>query len=923
MAKTELTPEAKARIIIDDMFEKAGWKVVDRDEYDPLATAVALREALTEGDSDAYKEADYLLFVNGQAVGVLEAKRVEIDPKAAKVRDQAMFYANHLPDFYKKYNNSLPLIYTSNGEKTCFWDCSSGNIPSKPQEVNSILTPYEIVKKLGIKDAFAGLPTVQRKGLRNCQYEAITNLEKSFRAGQKKALILLATGAGKTYTACEASYRFLSYTHVKRILYLVDRNPLGNQAEEEYATFRRTETKDPFNKIFSVDRVKTSNISKDTNIAICTIQRLYSILKGTEIIDDQIEDELPDPGHIIELPSSDLSLPRDFFDVIIIDECHRSIYGDWKMVLNYFTSAYFIGLTATPAGVTLAFFNNNIVVNYTYGQSVTDGVNVDGITYRIKTKETETGGAILVGDKYKRESKYTGKTETIKEKEGLTYTKEELNRSIINPSQIKLILETYRDVVYTELFIDPQREPIMKYLPKTLIFALNEAHANNIVKIAKEVFAGASDNMDKFVQKITYSAKDSQGLIKEFRKSKDFRIAVTCTLVATGTDVKPLEVLIFMRDVSSRILFTQMKGRGVRTISDEKLREVTPNAHSKSCYYLIDAVGVTEHAMSDDEPGGGGSGGGGGSSAISFDKLLELISHGNFQDEYLQLLASRLSIIEHRAQERDKKAFRKLSGGFDIISISKSIYKALEDNILPPFVSNMDPNPERLALIFPIYAFPEVRKLLLDLWHGFTITLKPGRDELIYKGFSLKDAEEDIDNFINFCEDKRDQIEALRIIWNNDGAPITYSILRDLEEKLKEANSHFTPGRLWNSYSIIDPDKVVKCTTQSERDALTNIIQLVRFAYKSIDKLESLYPSANQRFNLWLGQKQNKISPQQAELIKQVIKYIASNGSIDISDVREEKMSLAAQMIISFGDIAKANEALSSVSKFILYRKQA
>ena len=285
-------------------------------------------------------------------------------------------------------------------------------------------------------------------------------------------------------------------------------------------------------------------------------------------------------------------MPHDYFDMIFIDECHRSIYGTWRKVLDYFDTARLVGLTATPIEETKKFFSYNIIVNYTLEQSIVDGVNVDCRVYRIKTQVTESGGAILEGEKVKEETRYTGEVKTVRNKETKAYTNKELNRSVINPAQIKLILSTYRDVVYTELFNNPQREPNMDYLPKTLIFALNEAHATNIVQIAKEVF-GRTD--DRFVQKITYSSGDSNELIRQFRNDKDFRIAVTCTLVATGTDVKPLEVVMFMRDVESLPLYIQMKGRGVRTIGDEQLRNVTPNAFSKDYFYLVDAVGVTEH----------------------------------------------------------------------------------------------------------------------------------------------------------------------------------------------------------------------------------------------------------------------------------------------------------------------------------------
>ena len=503
-----MTPEERARIKIDRWFEDAGWDVVDRNQYTPSSTAVAIREGLLHNNL----EADYFLFINGKAVGVLEAKRREVDVHDAVVAEQAENYTRSVPNCYQKIADVLPLVYLSNGETVLFKNQNKQD--SCYDTLNRIHTPKEIVKMLGIKDFYAGLPSLRERGLRECQYEAITELEKSFRIGQNRALMVLATGAGKTYTAVTAAYRFLNYTPMRRVLFLVDRNNLGRQAEGEFGTYKLTETGAPFNTIYGVERLKSAIIPADANVVISTIQRLFAFLKGEPITSDNEDDENSVTNGEIVLPPNP-KLPQDYFDLIIIDECHRSIYGDWKKVLEYFNKAKLIGLTATPVPETMAFFNNNRVVNYTLEKSIVDGVNVGCRVYRIKTKETEEGGAIRVGDKLKQVTRYTGKVETFSSKETQNYTKEELNRSIINPAQIKLILQTYKDSVYSEMFIEPQREPIFDYLPKTLIFALNEAHANNIVKIAKEVF-GKEDN-DKFVQKITYSAGDSDGLVRSLQ----------------------------------------------------------------------------------------------------------------------------------------------------------------------------------------------------------------------------------------------------------------------------------------------------------------------------------------------------------------------------------------------------------------------
>lgn len=905
-----MTPEEKARVKIDQMFEEAGWQVVDRDFYSPTISAAAIREGLLKGNH----EADYFLFINGKAVGVLEAKRAEVDVKADKVTAQTKNYTRIVPNCYQVWQTPLPIGYQSNGEETYFFDF---RIPDSEMEpVNRIHTPKELSKMLGIEDIYAGLPTLKKKGLRDCQFEAITELEKSFRAGQNKALMVLATGSGKTYTACLASYRFLAYTPMRRILFLVDRNNLGKQAEGEFGMFRLTENGDPFNTIYTVNRLKSAKIPSDSNVVISTIQRLFSLLKGEDITDVDDEDDDTDIDTPVELPENP-ALPKDFFDVIIIDECHRSIYGNWKKVLDYFTSAKMIGLTATPVPETMAFFNNNRIVNYTLEKSIVDGVNVDCRVYRIKTQATENGGAIKQGDKLRVETRYTGKVETISQKETKQYTKEELNRSVINPAQIKLVLETYRDSVYTEMFTDPQREPNMDYLPKTLIFALNEAHATNIMNIAKEVF-GHSAPDDPYVQKITYSAGDSNELIRRFRNDKEFRIAVTCTLVATGTDVKPLEVVMFMRDVQSKPLYVQMKGRGVRTIGDDQLRNVTPNAFSKDCFYLVDAVGVTEHEMhipsagTDDEP----------KETITFKRLLELITHGNVTDQYLRMLASRLARIYSKCTEEQRNKFIELAY-MDMKELSSSIFDKLDQALLPPYVDINEPNRERKGLVASIVNHPEARQYLLILNAGFVQILMPGEDTLISKGFSIEEAKETTDAFEQYCNDHRDDIEALRIIWNNEGDPLSYAVLKDLENRLKMANSRFSSSRLWNSYSLISPKDVRKHTTKEEQVAMTNIIQLVRYAFRQIEKLDSVYATAQQYFNLWCGQRNNEKTPKQIEVMRQVVDYVASNGAVSIKDIREDDKTKAAQIIQAFGGLEPATNALISLYKFVVIRKTA
>lgn len=906
-----MTPEEKARVRIDRWFEDAGWEVIDRDHYTPSSTAVAIREGLLAGNL----EADYFLFINGKAVGVLEAKRKEVDVWDSSVAEQAEHYTRSVPPCYQKIAPVLPLVYLSNGETVLFKNQNKEDDPYST--LDRIHSPKEIVKMLGIQDYYAGLPTLRRRGLRDCQYEAITELEKSFRTDQNRALMVLATGAGKTYTACTAAYRLLNYTPMRRVLFLVDRNNLGKQAEGEFGTYRLTETGDPFNNIFGVERLKSAKIPADANVVISTIQRLFAFLKGEPITGDGDDDEAGEVPNEIMLPPNP-ALPQDYFDLIIVDECHRSIYGNWRKVLEYFNTAKIIGLTATPVPETLAFFNNNMVVNYTLEKSIVDGVNVDARVYRIKTEQTENGGAIRIGDKLRQVTRYTGQVETFSSRETQTYTKEELNRSIINPAQIKLILQTYKDAVYSEMFTEPQREANFDYLPKTLIFALNEAHANNIVKIAREVFGKEDDA--KYVQKITYSAGDSDALIRSFRNDREFRIAVTCTLVATGTDVKPLEVLIFMRDVRSEPLYVQMKGRGTRTIGDDILRNVTPNAFSKDCFFLVDAVGVTESVKGVPTPGEDD----GSTETISFKLLLERMTHGQLPDHYLRRLAAILARISTKSTEAQRQEFTSKTHGTSMADLSERIYKALDPEtspVLPLYNDINQANNERKGLFAPLALHPDARQLLLILNAGFIKTIITGEDTLISKGFSVEEARETTSAFEEYCRTHADDIEALRILYNNTGEPLSYKMLDDLCRRLRTVNAKFNVAQLWNCYSLLDRDRVKLRSTQEEKDALTNIIQLVRYALGQIERLDSLCTSAMQYFNLWYGQLQRQISPKQVEVIKQVVRYIASNGSVTVKDIKDDDASQAMQLVKAFGNLNEANAALLSLAGFLIYHR--
>ena len=549
-----MLPEEKARVKIDKQLTSAGWDVVSRDEYVPQS-ASAVKEALMQGNT----ESDYLLFVDDKAIAVVEAKREE-NPLGEDVQGQAEDYACNPQSWYGVwYPNQIPLVYLANGRKIYFKNMLHPD--SDYVELSEMHSPKKMLQLIGQVSEYGALPRLDKRGLRDCQYRAETRFEKSIKDGTKKSLAVLATGSGKTYLACLASYRLLNYTPARKILFLVDRNNLARQTESEFSTFDRTEGQQEMSSLYEIKRLKKENDIK-ADIVISTIQKLFAVLTGTTLPSDDDEDaedekntadEEKEDTKVIQL-GDNLKLPPDYFQLIIVDECHRSIYGKWRAVLDYFSDAHVLGLTATPTPEAYAFFNNNIVENYTYDDSVVDGVNVPHRVYRIKTKVTEHGGAIKSGTKVKETSRRTGVETTYKASERVDYDPQALDRSVVNPDQIREVLEAYKKSIYDELY--PDREKRWEYIPKTLIFAKDDYHATQIVDVAKQVFGDEFEDSvipEHFVQKITYTAEDSNGLIRDLRTEKDFRIAVTVTLVATGTDVKPLEVVLFVINVGGYI----------------------------------------------------------------------------------------------------------------------------------------------------------------------------------------------------------------------------------------------------------------------------------------------------------------------------------------------------------------------------------
>jgi len=914
-----MLPEEKARVKIDEKLNKAGWYVVDRDEYLPQNTS-AIREALTQGN----KESDYLFFIDNKAIAVLEAKRAD-NHLGEDVISQAENYAHTPLSWYGLWEeNIIPLVYISNGDKMLFKNLLSDE--EEYTEIDTFHTPKEMLRLIKRSSEYGALPKLEKQTLRDCQYTAELNFEKCIKNGNKKNLTVLATGSGKTYLACLASYRLLNYTSTKRVLFLVDRNNLARQTESEFSQFNMTDNKKEMNTLYDIKRLKREEDIKG-DIVISTIQKLFAIMTGQAFKEDDedaederiAESEEKDNDTIIKL-AGNLTIPPDYFQFIIIDECHRSIYGKWKDVLDYFKGANILGLTATPTPEAYAYFNNNIVENYTYERSIVDGVNVPARVYRIMTEVTEHGGSLEKGTTVTEKARRTNAESSFIINENKEYETNLLDRSIVNRQQIREVLKVFKNSIYSDLY--PEREKLWEYIPKTLIFAKNDNHATEIVEAVKDVFKCEFENgevPEHFVQKITYSSDDSNALIRDLRNEKGFRIAVTVTLVATGTDVKPLEIVLFMKDVLSEVLYTQMKGRGCRVITDDKLREVTPNADTKECYYIVDAIGVTEHEKNIPGPNHGTCPI---INRITLQELLERLSHNELSDENLLLLRDLCAMI-HRRYENDRFFGHHLeyfinTFGYSPKDLATSIQKAFESGQLPPYNSPSGSNTARMLLIDKLISNISARKKLLELRQGYILTTDEDPDTLISAGFSKETAKTYTENFEKYINDNKDSIEALRIIYNSEDTIITHSMLSDLRDRLLSESNHFKASHLWKYYKTLDPASVDELDTKTNVKALTHLIQLVRYAYKKNQKLTSLMNGYVQRFNLYCGQTQRNLNDDQIDIMRQIAEFIVNDGAISAAELNDIDADLWRQGIRAFGKVPRFSEEIIALSRILL-----
>ena len=885
-------PEQIARDQIDKQLSDCGWLIQGKSELNLHAgLGVAVREYHTD-----VGPADYVLFVSGKPVGIIEAKREEEGHKLNEHENQVEAYAKAKLKHLK--NEPLPFVYLSTGEITKFTDFTD----PKPRAnlVFCFHRPETILewsnKEKSLRKRLLDLPPLLPDGLRDCQINAITNLEQSFKENRPRALVQMATGSGKTFTAITFIYRLLKFAKAKRVLFLVDTRNLGEQAEQEFMSYLPNDDNRKFTELYSVQRLKSSYIASDSQVCISTIQRLYAILKGAEL-EESAEEENPNERKFEanEIPpiAYDAKLPIEFFDFIVIDECHRSIYNLWKQVLEYF-DAFEVGLTATPDKRTFGYFNQNVVSEYSHEMAVADNVNVGYEVFVIDTRVTQEGGRFWKGEYVELRDRLSRKKRMELQDEDEDYSARQLDKDVVNPNQIRTIIRTFRDHL-PGIFKDRFDQHGVFEVPKTLIFAKTDSHADDIIQIVREEFA----EENKFCKKITYTSDDPKSTLAQFRNDYYPRIAVTVDMIATGTDVKPLECLLFMRDVKSINYFEQMKGRGTRTIELDTLRKVTPTAkYTKDHFVIVDAIGVTKSLKTDSRPLEKKPG-------VPLKDLLQAIAVGARDEALFTSLANRLTRLDKQINEKERQGFKELAQGKTISHVVKGLLNAYN----PDFVEEIEDkirSEKRGAAPIEIEvaiknAVEQVQNEAAKVFTGELNTYienvskaheqridLTNPDEVILAGWDtdiVGKANEIVKGFTEWMLLHKDELTALQIFYNQPyrRRELTYNMIKEVLEKLKEDKPVLAPMQVWRAFSSTG-----MATNGSPLNELSAIVSLIRNICGIDSVLTSFDKTVDKNFQDWVWKRHSgagdKFTGEQMEWLHMIKEHVSGSFHIEKDD---------------------------------------
>lgn len=906
-ASREPLTEAQVRGHLDRMLRDAGWAVQDHSQGMNLYVkerGVAVREVTT-----THGRADYLLYVDRKLVGVIEAKREGADLSAAEA--QADRYAQSLTSGQRlaAWRPELPYRYASDGGQTRFRNTLDPD--SRTRQVFSPHQPRTLSRwmRQAEEDPQAPsyrarlrlrLPELNESGLRPAQIEAVRGVERSLSEGrgqsgfgQSRSLVQMATGAGKTFTAVTFSYRLLKHARAERVLFLVDRNNLGVQAKAEFENYTTPDSGRKFTELYNVQRLDAEGVLASSKIVVSTVQRLYMALTGRELSCGGEDEESYEVAGDISVGYNP-ALPPETFDLVIVDECHRSIYGKWRAVLEYF-DAPVVGLTATPVAQTYGYFNGNLVSEYTYEQAVADSVNVDFNVYEIETEITVRGGVIAKGtvpirDRRTRRQRYADIDEDYE------YGASAVGVHVITKDQLRTVIRTFRERLFTEIF--PERgkrspegclleEEIM--VPKTLVFAKNDNHAEEIVEVIRDIFGKGND----FCAKITHQAKNPAALLSAFRNQPQLRIAVTVDMIATGTDVKPLECLLFLRDVRSWAYFEQMKGRGARTLPLTEFERVTPGVGPKTRFVIVDAVGVTRKPKVDAGPMERHS-----EKQVSLERLLQRTASLTIDDEEIFTLASRLSRLDKQLDDAERTDVAQV-GGQPLRDIVRGMVDAVSVDGQEAARKRGGQSAVRDQVeeaLRPLAGNDRLRKLLLDIRRAKDILYdETSRDRLVRAEAVAEDEDRAralVDGWRKYLREHHDQVAVLSAAYSHPGVTPSeiFAQLQSVARDLARPPRSWTPDRLWTAYETMG----LASREPGRQASITDLVALIRHEVNGdaeSDRSGTVRPFAitvEERFAGWLARQAQTgvhFTDQQLWWLRHIAENVAARLQFDTADL--------------------------------------
>lgn len=800
--------EAQTRCLIDEQLQKAGWEVDTKNLSYSKGTRPAKGKniAISEWPTDsAYGKkgfVDYALFVGEKLFAIVEAKKVSEDVSST-IDVQVKDYATHIKAEDLKYTLGewgeyrVPFLFASNGRsyieqlrtKSGIWFLDARSSENQPYPIRNWFSPQDLIEKAGqnIEQANNTLVTADDSfmtdtlglNLRDYQIKAINKATEAIVNGSSTALLAMATGTGKTRTVLGLIYKMLESKRFRRILFLVDRVSLGEQAMD---TFKDVKLKElmSLDKIYELKAIDDNEINIETKVSVSTVQGL---LKRTILSDE------PD-------------LMPGAFDLIIVDEAHRGYILDremtdeeilydnqedymskYKQVIEYF-DAVKVALTATPALHTTQIFGEP-VFTYSYREAVIDGwlvdhdppyiINTDFIQNKARFKKGETIA------KYDPETNELLNGSVLEDE--LDFEVAEFNKKIVLPDNTRKVLEEISS------YLNPESGE------KTLIFAVNDAHADNIVDTLRDIYKPYGISNDA-IMKITGKTaggnkKKVLSVIKQFKNNQYPNIAVTVDLLTTGIDVPAICNLVFMRKINSRILFEQMLGRATRLCSEI----------GKTHFNIFDAVRVYEDLDSTS-----------GMKSVSVNKtMVELLedlfrpSDTSKQQVKDRILARLQRKNNHFTTEQKFEISERLNGK-DLKAYVREIKSYTEE----VFIEKCRKDTDFLLWIDTLkgkkrgYFYSDKKDTIYETTRGYGNTEKP---------------EDYLEEFTNFVTENKDKIEAIHIACTKP-SDMTRAQLKELKLALDEQN--FTESNLNQAVSAVKNEQIIADIIAHVRRAVLN-----------------------------------------------------------------------------------------------------